>query len=428
MLGPVHHYIEIHLSNAAVLDPLANGVIYRVLLSLAILGLLSSTIFLGLVVVAAVRYHRVSHAASKQTQSFPGASLPPVSVLKPVHGVEPQLSENLESFFRQNYPDFEIVIGARDAENPALEVAQQVRTRYPQVKSKVVLSGPPTWPSAKVFSLSKMISASSYSYFIISDSDVLVSPNFLRSVIPPLLDPKTGLVTCLYKGIPADDFWSFLESLGMSVEMPSGVLVADMMEGMRFALGAAMAVRRDVLEAIGGIASAADYYSDDFVLGNEVWAAGYKVVLSHYVVGHVLMPRTLQQTFGDQLRWMKSTRYSRPKGHIGTGLTYAMPFGVLGWIAAAGLGHMSLGIALFAAAFLNRMIQSLVVGWGVIRDRKALTFCWAYPLRDLLGFIFWAISFGSARFSWRGEIYRFSEGGKIIPQHRPGAAAPEERL
>lgn len=425
MLGHSYRYIE---NISGIPDLLGGEALYRLLVGLAVLGLISSTVFLGMVVGAALRYRRLSRAASQKIRALPDASLPPVSVLKPVHGMEPQLAENLESFFRQNYPDFEIIIGARDAENAALQIAQDIRERYPKVNSKVVLSGAPTWPSAKVFSLHKMIAASSNDFLIISDSDVLVSQNFLRSVIPALLEPKNGLVTCLYKGIAANDFWSFLEGLGMSVEMPSGVLVADMMEGMRFALGAAIAVRRDALEAIGGIASTANYYSDDFVLGNEVWAAGYKVVLSHEIVGHVLMPRTLKQTFGDQLRWMKSTRYSRPKGHIGTGLTYAMPFGVLGWISAAAIGHPRLGIGLFAAAFLNRVIQSIVVGWGVIRDRQALKFCWVYPLRDLMGFIFWARSFGSARFSWRGESYRFSEGGKIIPQQRPAGAVPEEKL
>jgi ceramide glucosyltransferase len=401
-------------------------VAWVLLLALAVVGTVSSTVFLVMVVVAAVRYRRLARAAKEKSESVPDSSLPPVSVLKPVHGMEPHLAENLESFFRQNYPNFEVIIGARDSCNAALQVAQQVRARYPHVKSKVVLSGPPAWPSAKVFSLDKMIGASSNSYFIISDSDVLVKPNFLRHIIPPLLDSRVGLVTCLYRGIPANDFWSLLEGLGMSVEMPSGVLVADMMEGMRFALGAAMGVRRDALDAIGGIASTADYYSDDFVLGNEVWAAGYKVVLSHEIVGHVLLPRTLKQTLGDQLRWMKSTRYSRPKGHVGTGLTYAMPFGGLGLISAAALGHPGWGLALLAAAYLNRVIQSVSVGWGIIRDTRALQYAWLYPLRDLMGFLFWARSFGSSHFSWRGEIYQFGEGGKIIPQHRHAEAVSEE--
>jgi ceramide glucosyltransferase len=287
----------------------------------------------------------------------------------------------------------------------------------------LIVSGPPAWPNAKVFSLDKMIAASSRSYFIISDSDVQVAPDFLRNTIPPLLDPKVGLVTCLYRGIPASDFWSGLEALGLSVEMSSGVMVADMMEGMRFALGPAMAVRRDAIDAIGGIAAVADYYSDDFELGNRIWAKNYRVILSHHIVRNVLTSRSPVRTLGDQLRWMKSTRYSRPAGHAGTGLTYALPFGVLGLIAAGAIGHWSLGIGLLVLACLNRMIQSVVVGWSVARDPRSVRFCWLYPLRDLFGFVAWTLSYTSRDFYWRGETYRFGKGGRIAPLERPGAGA-----
>jgi len=332
--------------------------------------------------------------------------------------MEAELEENLESFFQQDYPDYEIIFGARDAENPALQIAQRVRARYSRVKSTVVLSGPPTWPNAKVFSLEKMMAVSNRSYFIISDSDVWVAPDFLRNTIPPLLDPKVGLITCMYRGIPASDFWSSLEALGLSVEMSSGVVVADMLEGMRFALGPAMAARRDSIDAIGGIAATADYYSDDFELGNRIWAKGYKVVLSHHIVRNVLTPRSPLRTLGDQLRWMKSTRYSRPAGHLGTGLTFAMPFGLLGLFAASVLGHVTWGIAIFAAAFVNRMLLSAAVGWGIARDPRALALCWLYPLRDLSGFFVWLASYTSRRFYWRGETYRFGKGGRITPEHR----------
>src|SRR5438105_3349247 len=412
--------------NFAIPDFFTLKTLWSLLLAIAVLGTVSSSVFLGMVIVAASRYRGLSRVAKNAAAAIPESSLPPVTILKPVHGMEPRLSENLESFFLQDYPNFEIIIGARDANNSALQVAQQLRERYRHVNSKVVLSGPPTWPSAKVFSLDRMIAASSHSHFVISDSDVLVAPDFLRNVIPPLLNARTGLVTCLYRGIPAKDFWSLLEALGMSVEMPSGVLVADMMEGMRFALGLAIATRRDALAAIGGIGSTADYYSDDFVLGNEVWAAGYKVVLSHYIVGHVLLPRSVRQTLGDQLRWMKSTRYSRPKGHLGTSLTFAVPFGMLGFVAATALGHAYLGFGLLVASFLNRMIQSVSVGWGVVGDPRALSLCWLYPLRDLAGFLTWAASYASGSFTWRGETYRFTEGGRIIPQHRPAQPAAEQ--
>lgn len=399
----------------------------KLALAVAVVGTVSSTIFLVMTLLAAVRYKKLADRAQADALAVPRSALPPVSILKPIHGMEEKLEDNLESFFQQDYSDFEIIFGARDAENPALQIAERVRARHPNVKSRVILSGPPTWPNAKVFSLHKMIAASPNDYFVISDSDVRVGPDFLRNTIPPLLDPKVGLVTCMYRGIPSSDFWSSLEALGLSVEMSSGVMVADMLEGMRFALGPAMTARRDAIDAIGGIAATADYYSDDFELGNRIWAKGYKVVLSHHIVKNVLTPRSAIRTLGDQLRWMKSTRYSRPAGHLGTGLTFAMPFGILGLAGAAGLGYWGVGIALFTAAFLNRAILALAVGWGITRDPRSAFLCWLYPLRDLAGFFVWLGSYTSRRFYWRGETYAFRKGGRIAAEQRPTESSTPAR-
>lgn len=392
--------------------------VWRALLLLALAGTFTSTIYLILTLVATVRHLGRARVAQAAATAAAPSSLPPVTIFKPVHGMEEQLAANLESFFQQDYPDYEIIFGVRDTNNPAAAIAEEIRARYPQVPSRMIVSGPPGWPNAKVFSLAKMIAASSRSYFIISDSDVRVAPDFLRNTIPPLLDPKVGLVTCMYRGIPAADFWSSLEALGLSVEMSSGVMVADMMEGMRFALGPAMAVRRDAIDAIGGIGAVADYYSDDFELGNRIWAKGFKVILSHHIVRNVLTSRSALRTLGDQLRWMKSTRYSRPAGHAGTGLTYAVPFGILGLLAAGALGHWKLGWELLAIACANRVIQSAVVGWSVARDPRAVGFGWLYPVRDLFGFVAWALSYTSRNFYWRGETYRFGKGGRIAALER----------
>ena len=389
---------------------------WRVLLALAIFGTFSSTVFLLLALAAAWRFRNLAHKATSSAAALAVSALPAVTILKPVHGMEPRLRENLESFFFQDYPDYEIIFGARAEGNSAVRVVQDLQEKYPQVKCRIVFSGAPEWPNAKVFSLDKMIASTSNDYFIISDSDVRVGRDFVRNVVAPLLDSQTGLATCLYRGVPAASFWSGLEAMGMSVEMTSGVLVAEMIEGMRFALGPVIVTRRDALEKIGGIRATADYYSDDFVIGNLVWTAGYKVVLSHYVVDHVLVPSSFQRTFGHQLRWMTSTRFSRPLGHLGSGLTFALPFGLLGLISATALQHRWLGAALLAAAVMNRMVQSVAVGWGVVRDPRALRRCWLYPLRDLFGFVTWAGSYFSSKFLWRGEIYRFTPGGKIIAQ------------
>ena len=407
---------------AAVLIAHGVDVFWRVLLALALIGSFTSTIYLGMTLVATSRYLGRANAARKNALATAASSLPPVTIFKPLHGMEEQLAANLASFFEQDYPDYEVILGVRDEGNPATRIAEEVRARYPKVPSRIIVSGPPTWPNAKVFALDKMIRSSSRSFFIISDSDVRVAPDFLRNTIPALLDDKVGLVTCMYRGIPAADFWSWLEALGLSVEMSSGVIVADMVEGMRFALGPAMAVRRDAIEAIGGIAAVADYYSDDFELGNRIWSAGYEVLLSHHIVRNVLTTRPFLRTLGDQLRWMKSTRYSRPAGHAGTSLTYAMPFGILGLIAGAALGRWQLGVGLLALACVNRMIQSMVVGWSVARDPRAIWLCWLYPLRDLFGFVAWMLSYTSRKFYWRGETYRFGKGGKIAPLEREGRA------
>lgn len=401
--------------------------LWRVLVGISVIGTITSSIFLLLVLIAAARFKQRAKNERKAAFEIPYQSLPAVTIFKPVHGREERLRENLESFFRQDYPEYEVIIGSRSADDPAIEIAEELARRHPDVKSRIVISGPPEWPNAKVFTLDKMIPLSHNQFFVLSDSDVRVGRDFLRNVIPPLLDPKLGLVTCLYRGDPAGDFWSSLEALGMSVEMPSGVVVADMLEGIRFALGPALALRRDALNAIGGIAATADYYSDDYVLGNKVWGAGYKVIFSHYIVDHVLTPRPFHRTLGDQLRWMKSTRHSRPWGHIGAGLTFAMPFGLLGLLAAAKSGDLRMGVVLLAIAFLNRMVQSIAVGWGLVRDERALYLSWLYPLRDVQGFAAWIASFLSHSFYWRGETYRFSEDGRILPQDRESPSGAEVR-
>ncbi|ABF39729.1 ceramide glucosyltransferase, putative [Candidatus Koribacter versatilis Ellin345] len=381
---------------------------------IAVIGTISSTVFLVLVLLGSLRHLRLSRRSESQIAA--STTFPPVTLLKPVHGTEPQLKQNLESFFQQDYPDFEIVFGARSLDNDAVRTVNELRKKYAHVKSSLIISGEPEWHNAKVYSLDKMIQSTPNSHFIITDSDIVVEHDFIRRIIPPLNDPKVGCVTAMYKGVPAPEFWSRMEALGMSVEMPSGVMVVDMLEGMKFALGAVMAVRRDSLKSIGGIQATREFYSDDFVLGNLISEAGYEVVLSDVKVGHVLTSRSFAKTFGDQLRWMQSTRHSRPKGHFGTGLTFAMPFGILGLMAAGAMGHWTLGWALFAWAWLSRTLQSAIVGGIVVGDKRALALCWLYPIRDLVGFFTWAGSYTSSTFEWRGELYRFTAGGRIVAE------------
>ncbi len=352
---------------------------WHVLLGLAAFGLFSSSIFLLLVLIATVRFKKRADSARRSVLNT-SINPPPVTILKPVHGMEERLEQNLESFFRQDYPDFEIIIGARSADDPAVALTEKLRVRYPQVKSRIVISGPPAWPNAKVFTLNKMIPLSRNDFFVIIDSDVRVEPDFLRNVMPPLVcqklgEQKLGLVTCLYRGDPAADFWSLLEALGMSVEMPSGVVVADMLEGIRFALGPAVAFRRDALEAIGGIAATADYYSDDYVLGNKIWAAGYRVIFSHHFVYHVLTPRPFLRTLGDQLRWMKSTHDCISQPHDSVGCS--------GMGTAAGPARIAALLALSPARFpgIRGLGGQLLQSRFLLAWRDLSLYCWREDYR-----------------------------------------------
>ena len=398
--------------------------IARTLLVLAAGGLVTSAIFLLLALFAAIRFvRRRAHTSPLFDEKLPG-----VTVLKPLHGMEPRLRENLESFFRQEYPEFQIIFGARSDADPALAIVRELMHEFPEVEASIVTSGPPPWPNAKLYSLEKMMRRARHEYLVISDSDVEVGSDYLRNVVSPLLDPSVGCVTCIYRGLPVGGVWALLEALAMSVDMSSGVLIADMLEGMKFALGPTMATRREVLEQIGGFAAMRDYCSDDYLLGNYVAAAGYRVLVPGEVIDHIVVNRSFAASFAHQVRWMRSTRFSRPKGHLGSGLTFAMPFGILGLLASGLSHHWGLGIAMFAAAYLNRVIQALAIGWGVVRDPRSLRYAWLYPLRDLTGFALWVASYASAEMIWRGERYRLQPGGKMVPINTPAESPVEEQV
>lgn len=390
--------------------------IAHILVIIALLGLLASTAYLGIVTVAAVRFRLA--ARRMQALASRNSDPPPVTILKPLHGMEPMLEECLESFFCQDYPSYELIFGARSETDPALAIVESLKKKYPHIPTRTVLSGEPAYPNAKVFLMEKMVTVASHAILVITDSDVRTTPDYLRQILQPFADENVGMTTCLYRGVPSGGFWSLLEALGMSVEMSSGVLSANLLEGMKFALGPTMVIRRDVLDKWGGFSVLGDYCSDDFVMGSLTDAAGKKVVLSHHIIDHVIVNRSARESLLHQLRWMRSSRFSRRVGHAATGMSFAMQFGLLGLFAGWMSGSWVLGLALLGAAFVNRVLQALVVGWGVTRDSRSALFCWLYPLRDTLGFFFWCASYMGSEIVWRGERYRMVSGGRMIPTGR----------
>jgi len=407
-----------------------NFLIGRGLLALGLLGLVTSTVFLILVILGVVRFRRIAREQEKALSRRPGF-LPAVSVFKPLHGAEVGLEANLRSFYEQDYVRYaqqarltskvsgvsrvEFLFCARYADDEGLLIARRVAAEFPSITTHFVTSGEPWAANAKVCSLAAMAQVATHDLWVISDSDVRVGPEYLRNVVLPFADAAVGCATCLYRGVVAEHgLWSRLEAVGMTVEMSAGVSVVNLLEPMRFALGPTMLARRSCVAEVGGFEAMAEYCADDFVLGNWIEAKGHKVVLSSYAIDHMVLYAGFLASIKHQVRWMKSTRYSRPKGHFGTSLTFGTPFGLIALAGALLLGRPGLGWSALAFAVLGRAVQAWVTAKFMVRKRRTWPTMILFPLRDLMGMLFWALSYTGNRILWRGEMYELQEGGRMV--------------
>lgn len=379
------------------------------LLGLAAFGLLTSTVFAGMVLAGTRHYLR----SRPKTDAKDGYT-PPLSLLKPLHGDEPGLAAHLATFFEQDYAEYEILFCAADPADAGLAAARDVAARYPQVPVQFLTTGTPKYINAKVHSLELMTAAAKSPILVISDSDVRVRHDYLRAVAAPFADPRVGGMTCLYRGVAAEGgLWAQLEAIGMSVEMTAGVLVANMLEGTQFALGPTMAFRRECIDAMGGMGTIGDFCSDDYLLGNAVHEQGRTMLLSHHIIDHMIINSSMSTSLKHQARWMKSTRFSRPKGHFGTALTFSIPFGALGLVAGLAAGRPVLGAAMFAWSVLTRWMIAWAAGYRVVGETNPLLLYVLYPIRDLMGFGFWIASYLSKEILWRGRVYELLPRGRM---------------
>jgi ceramide glucosyltransferase len=404
------------------------------LLALGGFGLLTSTVFLSMVLVGVARFRREAKGQETALRARP-EFLPAVSLFKPLHGADAGLEENLRGFYEQDYlrhavaqgdsaqvhgadglpvSRVEVLFCARNEADAGLAIARKVAAEYPAVTTRFCTSGEPWAANAKVCSLVTMAKVATHDLWVISDSDVRVGPEYLRRVVLPFADEAVGCATCLYRGVAAEHgIWSRLEAVGMTIEMSSGVCVANLMEPMQFALGPTMAARRQSVAAIGGFEATENYCADDFVLGNWIAREGYKVVLSSHAIDHMVLHAGFLDSIKHQVRWMKSTRFSRPKGHFGTSLTFGVPFGILAWGGAWMLGMPGLAWSLLLFSLLGRSLQAWAVGKYVVRKRRTWPMMILFPVRDLIGMLFWALSYTSNRILWRGEVYELVEDGRM---------------
>jgi ceramide glucosyltransferase len=333
--------------------------------------------------------------------------LPPMSLLKPLHGAEPELERCLESFFVQDYPGYEILFAVRHANDPAVDVVNQWRTRYPHIPTKTILTGEPPYANAKVYSMEKMAEAARHRILVITDSDASVAPDYLQSMAREFASPRVGAVTNLYRGVSGRDLWSKMEALGMTTEFMSGVVVAERLEGMKFMLGPSMAVRTECLDAIGGFSAMKDYLADDFVLGNWADRAGWRVALSRHVINHHASNEGFTSTFIHRLRWNRSSRFSRPSGYLGQGFTYGMVWALLLFLFSPAWW----GFVLFVIVL--RFLLAIQVGVYLLKDHAMWRSLWLLPLQDIFSFASWAGGFLGREIVWRSERYRLLSGGRF---------------
>jgi ceramide glucosyltransferase len=347
---------------------------------------------------------RSSAGSNRQLASH----LPPVSILKPLKGVDPQIYESFRSHCLQDYPEYEIIFGVSEADDPAAQVVARLRQEFPQRQICLVVCPQTLGANIKVSNLIQMLAVARYEHLIVNDSDIRVPPDYVRTVVEPLADPAVGMVTCLYRGMTAPTLGSRLESLAISTDFAAGVLVARALEGgLRFGLGSTLAFRGADLQAIGSFESLVDYLADDYELGRKIAGLGREVVLSQVVVDTFLPPYNLSEFFQHQLRWNRAIRDSRPWGYLGLLFTFGWQFALLAALFDHAAGW-AWGIA--TVALLLRMLVAWRVGVGVLEDRQVKSLLPLLPLRDLAAVLIWLGSYAGNHVSWRGDSFRLKDG------------------
>ena len=356
-----------------------------------------SLVYCVLVIVAARRY--------LAERPPPLKSPLPLSVLKPLAGLDQGLEDNLRTIFNQNYPNFEILFAVRTEADPAVPIVRRLQSEYPNVPSRLLLVGEPPYSNAKVWSLSQMTEAAKHDILVMSDSDIRVTPNFLRTIGAEFADSKLGVSSCPYRAVPGKSLWSTLEAIGMNTEFLSGVIVARMLEGMKFALGPTATARKQVLADIGGWERLKDYLAEDFVLGNTAAEKGWGVILSSYVVEHHIGSQPLASNARHRLRWFRSTRRSRPAGYVGQLFTNPLPLALI--LLAIRPDWWPVTIA---TALVRSLAAVATAGW-ILRDPLTMRKWYLLPLQDLLSFLFWLAGFFGNTITWRGRRYLLMKDG-----------------
>jgi len=353
-----------------------------------------------------LRLRRLVHKIARAAQH-----LPPVSILKPLKGVDPHIYESFRSHCLQDYPEYEIIFGVSDPNDPAIASVRELQREFPDRAIKLVICSTVLGTNVKVSNLAQMASHARFQYLVVNDSDIRVEPDYLLRVITPLADQQVGMVTCLYRGVAANTLCSRLEALGISTDFSAGVLAAHALErGINFGLGSTLAFRREDLQAIGGFEAVLDHLADDYELGNRIAASGRVVQLSEVVVETHLPAYNWRGYFQHQLRWGRSVRDARPGGYFGLMMTFGLLWTLL---TVLSFHHGLWPWTVLALTLTLRVAVAYVVGNSVLLDPQVPKQIWLLPLRDLLAVVVWIASFAGHSVNWRGDRFELKKG-KLI--------------
>lgn len=361
--------------------------------------LLGSMVYCVLAVIGAARYLK---SRAPLLRAFP-----PLSVLRPLAGAQDNTEANLRSLFEQRYPGFEVLLSVHEDTDPAAAIARRVIAAYPHVSARLIIAGPSPFPNAKVWSLRALLSEAKHETIVMSDSDIRIERDALRTLASELALPGVGLVTCPYRAFGGPRFWSRLEALGLNTEFLGGLLTARLLNGMDFAIGCTVATRRAELASIGGLENLQRFLAEDFEMGNQMRRQGKTVVLSRCIIEHHIGNDGFLKNWRHRLRWARSTRRSRRIGYFGELFTKTTVLALILWMAAPG----AWGLA-FLAILFRACMQWVTAVW-VLEDPLVSRYWYLLPLEDVASFLTWALGFFGKTIEWRGRKLVLARDGSF---------------
>jgi ceramide glucosyltransferase len=333
---------------------------------------------------------------------------PPVSILKPLRGTDPEMYASLRSHCLLDYPEYEILFAVHDPSDPAVNLVERLKSEFPERNIRLLVFTKTSGANIKVSNLAQMAPLAKYEYLLVNDSDIRVEHDYLRRIMAPLADVQVGLVTCLYKGVAERTIGSKLEALGISTDFCAGVLMAKALEGeVRFGLGSTLAFRKGDLERVGGFEALVDYLADDYELGARIAENGKRVQIADIVVATFLPAYSWREFVRHQLRWARGIRDSRPLGYLGLAATYGVPWAALAMALAWGAGW---AWGLLAITLAARLSMAFVVGESILGDRQVRQLWWLIPIRDCIALVLWAAAYAGRIVHWRGDQFVLRRG------------------